>query len=347
MESDIVKVLEKYDIDTIGIKNLSYKEKKGVWLIETPTQAYVLKKHSNSLKTIKFMIAAVEHLQQRGVLIPQIKRTKNDESIAYIENTCYVLSQAVTGKKPSFKSNDDLVRMVQELAKFHKASTGFQPPSDSKPKLHLGRWKNKYEKQIVKVKEYYEIEKSNTHHNEFGKIILDEFPYFYNRMITAIREHNESDYSRWVKEVGNVGCLCHQDFSAKNLIVDDSDVIYVIDTDSIAMDIPTRDIRKLLNKTMKKRGGWDIDIVKKILNGYQMINPLEEWQWKVLKPTLIYPHLFIGMMSKYYEGRDKKWTEEDYLNRLDKVIRTEKSLDPITGNFQEVIPKQSSKESLV
>lgn len=335
---DIMNVLKEYDIDVIGVKILSFKGKKGVWLISTTNNYLILKKHSNSYKTIKFMIAAVEYLQNRGTFIPRIMKTIKGEKIAFINNSCYVLSEAIIGKNPDFKSSEGIKRIIHELANFHSSSIGFNPPNNCKPKKHLGIWKEKYEYQIKKLKVYYDVEKSNTNHTEFSNLILKDFPYFYDRMNLALKEYDKSQYNRWVKEVENTGSLCHQDFTAKNLIQTASGKIYVIDTDGICIDIPIRDIRKILNKIMKNQGEWNIEIVKDIFKWYHMKNPLEIWQWNVLKPTLVYPHLFAGIMSKYYEKRDKKWTEDIYLDRLEKMIKIEKSIEPIIENFHDIIP---------
>jgi CotS family spore coat protein len=335
---DIMDILKEYDIDVINIKNITYKGKKGVWFISTPDNYLILKKHSNSYKTIKFMVAAVEYLQNRGVYIPQIKPTRNGEKCVIFNDTCYVLSEAIIGKRPDFKNTEGIKRIIQELANFHAASIGFRSPDNCKPKMHLGLWKKKYGKQMNKLKHYYNIEKSNNNHTEFGKLILNEFPYFYNRMKISMSEHDKSHYMKWINEVKNIGCLCHQDFTAKNLIQTDSEDIYVIDTDGICIDIPTRDIRKILYKTIKNQGKLNIEIVRNIFKWYQMKNPLEFWQWKVLKPTLIYPHLFAGIMSKYYEKRDKTWAEEDYLARLEKMMEIQKSIEIIIENFDNVIP---------
>lgn len=335
---DIENVLKEYDIDVIDFKILSFKGKKGVWWIYTPSNNLVLKKHSNSYETIKFMVSAVEYLQHRGIYIPKIIETKKGEKFAYINNTCYVLSEAIIGKKPDSKSNEGIKRIVDELSNFHLASVGFKAPNGSKSKMHLGSWQERYRKQMNKLKGYYDIEKSNSNHTEVGKIILNEFQYFYKKMGTALNEYDKSDYRQWVKAIENIGCLCHQDFTAKNLILTNYNDIYVIDTDSIAIDLPISDIRKILNKIMKNHGEWDIEMVRNILKWYHKKNPLEVYQWEVLKSTLIYPHLFAGIMSKYYEGRDTKRTEDDYLSKIEKIIKIEKSKELIIENFCSVIP---------
>jgi len=71
---------------------------------------------------------------------------------------------------------------------------------------------------------------------------------------------------------------------------------------------------------------------------YNAQNPLEHWKWQVLKEALIFPHPFVGIMSKYYEQREVNWPETRYIERLKGMIKTKKSIEPILQNFEIIIP---------
>lgn len=342
MENSIIKdlkaVLKEYDINVRSIRTESYKGKKGVWWIDTNKGYKILKKQAYNNKTLEFIIGAMEHLMSNGVNMPKIIKTKKGNKYVLLEKTPYILSEAIDGKGLDYSTSENIKRIVEELANFHKASIGFIPPKDCKVRTHLGRWPEKYQKEVDKLKGYYDTECNNKNHSEFGKKILQEFPHFYKRMVDALNGFNGEDYCNWVEEVEKAGGLCHQDFTAGNLLFTDKNEIYVLDPDSITIDIPLRDIRKILNKIMKRKKKWDLELVKDILNWYQMKNPLKEYQWQVLKPTLIYPHLFVGIMSKYYEKREKTWTEKKYLSRLKEMIKMDKSQEIIIGNFDQILP---------
>ncbi|SNS30190.1 spore coat-associated protein S [Anaerovirgula multivorans] len=335
---EIKEALQQYDITVVGIKNESYKDKKGVWWIQTPAGYKILKKQSQSSDTLNFILDAVEHLKQKGIYIPDVIKTKEGKRFAIIHNTCYVLSEAISGKTLNYSNNNNIRLIVQELAKFHKASEDFFPSPNTKVRKHLGEWITKYRGEMHKLEGYYKTESLNQQPTEFGKIILKEFESFYKQMEDAVNKLEKSNYHQWSKEAGDKGCLCHQDFAAGNLIYTESKKLFVLDIDSVTLDIPIRDIRKILNKIMKKKGGWDAETFKYIMTCYHEINPLTPCQWQVLKSTLLYPHLFAGIMSKYYEGRDKSWTQLKYLKRLEEMLKVEKSLIPVLENFEKLIP---------
>jgi spore coat-associated protein S len=73
---------------------------------------------------------------------------------------------------------------------------------------------------------------------------------------------SSDDYKNWVEKGRQQGVLCHQDFAAGNLLIDPSGKLYVLDTDGITIDIPARDLRKILCKVMKKNGKWDFELTK-------------------------------------------------------------------------------------
>lgn len=337
-EENINLILSQYDIAVTNIRNECNKGKKAVWWIKTKTGDKILKKHSCSAKTLEFILAAVEHLGNNKVKLPKIIKTKQNTKYIKGIDCCYVLSDAIAGVTPNEDKPQELRIIVEQLANFHFGSRNFVPPDDCKIRTHLGLQKEEFENQMNKSKGFYDIELSKSTHSEFGSIIINAFPYFYKRMQLAIAENEKSGYEKWVESDKNLNCLCHQDFTAGNLILTKSKEIFVLDIDSIAIDLPIRDIRKFLNKVMKRHGTWDLALTKQMLQWYNNINPLEPWKWQVLKPTITFPHLFVGIMSKYYEGREASWTEARYVQRLNAMIKVEKSIDPILQNFERIIP---------
>lgn len=337
-EENINSILAQYDITVTNIRNECNKGKKAVWWIKTLHGDKILKKHSCSAKTLEFILAAVEHLGNNKVNLPKIIKTKQNTPYIKGVNCCYVLSEAIPGVTPNEDKPQELKIVVEQLANFHSASKNFVPPIDCKIRSHLGLQSEEFQSQTNKLKGFYDIELSKPNHSEFGTTIINAFPYFYKRMQLAIDENEKSDYDKWVESDKNLNSLCHQDFTAGNLILTKSKQIFVLDIDSIAIDLPIRDIRKFLNKVMKRNGTWDQALTKQMLQWYNNINPLEHWKWQVLKPTITFPHLFVGIMSKYYEGREASWNEDRFVQRLNAMIKVEKSIDSILQNFEKIIP---------
>lgn len=331
-------VLSNYPIKVLEIKNESYKDKKGVWWVKTNKGMFILKKISNSEDTLRFILDAVNHLIKKGIHLPEVIKTVDGKDYIRYEGICFVLSQAIEGRNPNYNNIEEMNLITQTLASFHKASVGFFPSPESKPKYHLGLWLEDYMEQLEDINSFYNNELIQKENNTIGKVIINEFPYFYDRALTAIEGLKGSEYSDWVKKSEKAGGLCHQDFAAGNLLLTSTECIYVLDTDSITVDIPARDIRKLLNKVMKKQGKWDIALTKRVFSQYQVTNPLIHSEWMVVKLDLMFPHLFLGAVNKYYYKRDKEWSDDKYLQRICEMSKFEKTIRPILDSFNDIIP---------
>lgn len=330
-------VLDKYNIDVIKIRNESYKEKKGVWWVHTSDGFKILKKVSNSEDTIKYILSAVRHLCNNGIKIPAINITKDGSDYVKVNGCCYVLSDAAKGKNPSYKTDNEFKIVVTELARFHKASQNFHSPADTKPKVHLGKWIEEYQRRLEDMKNFYKRDLNKNESGEIGEIIIKEFPFFYNRAKEALSGLKGKEYKAWVEKVQKTGGLCHQDFAAGNLLLSSTGEVFILDTDSITIDIPARDIRKLLNKIMRKNGKWDKELLKVFIDTYQLTNPLSHSEWKVVKLDLIFPHLFLGAMNKFYYQRDKEWSYDKYLKKIKEMCDFEKTLSPVLNSFDSLI----------
>ncbi|MDF2840633.1 MAG: spore coat protein CotS family [Clostridia bacterium] len=331
-QEPINEVLANYDFKVLGVTNENYKEKKGVWWVKTPVGDKILKKVSCSEQTLKFLLSAVDHLTKNGILLPKVNKTKTGADYVMLNNICFTLTDAIKGSTPSYDSPKELSAIVKELAKFHKASAGFKVLDDTKPKEHLGTWIESYTSVLEAMNEFYKNEVQTGGNTPIGKLIVSEFPYFLERGRKVISELQGPEYKNWVDKIRDIGCLCHQDFAAGNLILTSAG-LYVIDTDSITFELPARDIRKLFNKIMKKSGKANTELAKNIVAYYQSVNPLSADEWKVVKCDLMFPHLFFGAMSKYYNQREDSWTTEKYMRRIKEMAEVEKSMASMYDNF--------------
>lgn len=331
------EVLEKYPYTIRGLRTESYKQKKGVWWVETTNGMKILKKHPNSESTLQFLLSAIVYLQSKGIHIPRLNETIDGSLYVKIGDTCFILIDAVEGVNPDYKKLEELNALVRELGRFHLASVGFVPPDESKARQHLGNWRQDFSADAGRMKDFYYEEKNKASHNEFGKIILEVFPSFLQRMEAAIAGLDGPEYNAWVNKIATYGGLCHQDFAAGNILLNSAGKVYILDTDSLTIDLPARDIRKLLNKVMKKNGKWDTVLLGNVLRAYQQANPLTADEWAVLKLDLTFPHLFAGIMDKYYRQREKDWTESKYVSRLKEMIGVEQSLEEVLKNYDSIV----------
>lgn len=331
-QQSINEVLNKYDYDINNVDCINNKGKKAVWWIKTANMDMVLKKVSCSEATLKFILAGTNYLIKKGCKLPAIIRNENMDEYTRYEDNLYVMSEGIIGNKLNDSNLKERQLIVSEMGKFHNSSIGFIAPKDSKQKNHLGTWINEYNSYVENLNIIYQQKKNKLNLNLVDKTIVKEFPYFYKRAKKSIEGLMGKEYKAWVIKVSKTGGLCHQDFSSANLLKTDKG-IYVIDTDSLTIDLSARDIRKLLNKTMKKTQKWNPEAVNDFITWYNTSNKLTNDEWKVVMYDLMFPHLFLGAVHKYFFLRDDTWKDEDYLNRINEMIAFEKTINPILSNY--------------
>lgn len=312
-------ILANYDFNVLGIREETHKGKKAVWWVNTDGGLLVLKKLPMGEERFRFLLAALEHLRCGGVRLAPLVKTKNGTPYVLAEGHCYILSIAVEGRPPNY-SLREIPMIVQGLARFHRASEGFKPPEDAKVRLHLGTWAEGYEREIRRVLLYLERGDGSA----FSDRVLENLSVCIGMASEALRRLLEGgEYQAWVDRVRETPVLCHQDFAAGNLLITRDGDLCVLDTDSLTIDLPARDIRKILNKVMKKRGGWDAALASKMLGDYDEVSPLSHADRVVVGCDLLFPHLLFGITNKYFQGREKEWSMSKFNDKLDMAIRLE------------------------
>lgn len=327
-------ILNKYGLNLKKVTLETSKEKKAVWWIDSDSGKYVLKKLPVSKDRYLFLISAVEHLRERGVNIPEICRTLDGSLFVEDDGELYILMKAIIGKPPSYNEPRELAKIMEGMATFHRASKNFNPPPGANVRQHLGNWEEKYASSVSDLENFREVAANST--NDFERFYLNHCDYFIEEAKTCLQHLKNPSYLKWLDKVRQETNLCHQDFAAGNMGLVNGK-LYIYDLDSITIDLPARDLRKILNKVMKKRGQWDIDLTKKMLGYYQKLNPLSMDEYSVVFTDVRFPHLFYGIASKYFTNREQEWPSSKYLRRLREMTTVEKSKEKIIKHQQEII----------
>lgn len=332
---DVAKrVMANYPLPIKKIIQLSNKGKKGVWLIETDHGKVILKKIPAKKEYLSFMIHAIDFLKVRGVRTPGVRKTETGADHVLFNGEYYVVFDAINGKKPKYKNEKELVKILQGMAQFHKASCDIQIPPDVALSSDLEDWKTEYPAKLQKLADWKAERSSSIEMNDFDRQFLRYIDLFSRQGTEALSILDQSCYQQWIEHTRLHKTLCHQDFAAGNLILDDAGKLHVYDMDSLTIDLPVRDMRRISNKVMRKQKKWDIELLIKMLMAYQEINPLTIEQYNVFLADISFPHLFYGQVSKYYGNSEKEWTEKKHLRRFKEVIETELSKIGVLEAFQ-------------
>lgn len=328
-------VLDNYSINVKNITVETLKPKKGVWWVDTDNGKYILKKVAVTKDKLLFLLSAITHLRANGVNIPSVHIAKDGNYFVEDGEKIYILMEAIIGKPPSYTIPCELAHIMQGMATFHQASKNFIPPPEAKMRNHLGTWEKNYAQQVADLEKYKELALHDAE-KSFEQFYLQDCDFFIAEGKACLQALKEPAYTNWVSKVRQEVNLCHQDFASGNLGLV-TGTLYVYDMDSITFDLPARDLRKIVNKVMKKRGQWDIDLTTQMFSSYQQINPLSGDELKVVFIDIRFPHLFHGIASKYFENREQEWPSQKYLGRLEEMIKVEKAKGVILEKQGDII----------
>lgn len=338
MKEPLKEVLAKYPLKVKRITTITYKEKKGVWQVDTNQGKLILKKFPGTKERLTFILAAIEHLRAKGVLIPELVATRSGDDFADINGTPFVLNQYVAGGTPSYDSAEDLKEIMQTMGKFHKASRGFKSPHQSRERQHLGKWADTYQKHLQGLQDFKKMAAKDG--SACSRLFLKHVDSFLEQGQKAMKIIQGPFYTDWVDKVDKQKNLCHQDFAGGNLIKTKKGIV-VLDMDSLTYDLPARDLRKIFNKVMKKKG-WSESIATRMLSAYHSLNPLSQEEYEVLHADLLFPNLFYGISSKYFQKREKEWSSSKFVEKFNMVLASEKSKQQVLSNWNRIVKNASA-----
>ncbi|WP_066634972.1 CotS family spore coat protein [Desulfolucanica intricata] len=328
MENIEEKILKEiFSLQVNKIQLIADKGKKKVWKVVSPNGIKVLKKIPVSESRARFIVSVIRHLVRQGVKIPQIITTYGGMDY-YLspKKEIYLLMEWIEGTKPDF--NMHLEYVVKAMANFHKGLYDF----DIKSFVHVpdrrGTWINSYKKRQKKL---LNIKLCTLENNEVAQLFLANLDYFLKKAYKAQRLLEQSYYSSWV--LNKKICICHQDFIPQNLKIGDHSELYVFDLDTLVIDVPALDLRKLINNVCKSIGNWDSTLVKSIVRYYNSINPLTSREWEVVFIDLMYPHLFYSLINNYCSKPVPGCLKNLNYLRLKKAINFEQSKDEFLEEY--------------
>lgn len=331
----IQNVLDLYPFNVQNVSLISMKSGRTTWLVDTDEGQKVLKNTQIKPQKMLFIAEAHEHLQNNGLPIANIHRTKNGAITVGADQSAFVLYDKVDGKEVIYYNENQLMETMKFMAQFHQLSKGYIPNTESKKRGRLGKWHKLYRWKLQELEGNKKIAQGLST-DPFSIMFLEHVDNMLQKGREALQELDEAPYQNWTKEWIEASGFGQQDFTMARLI-DTEDGLFMKELHSITYDLPTRDIRILINKVMKKMSIWDSDLALKMIQSYDSIHPLTEEHYKVLWTDLKFPHLFCSIIHKYYLGQKASWSDEKYIWALQNIISLENSKNEFLKQFPEMV----------
>lgn len=314
-------ILEAFGLTDGRARLVTDNPKKPVWRVEHSGRAWFLKQMPYAAPRVEFIIAAARHLRRNGMPTPEPQAAADGRPYATSGDQVFVLFPEVHGEEVEM---GDARAVARALARFHRASEGFQPPPTAERQSALGDWPRLMRKKLDHLDAFERIARTRPH-GAFEAAFLSALPRMRAAAERCLADLGGEAYQRSTEAAARLGVLTHQDFAPSNLLQAADGTLWVIDLDSIQHDVPARDLRKLLHKLLKKAWRFDAAAATRVVDAYKEERALSDDDVAVLWIDVRFPHLFTGIADKYFNDRGEHWTTEKFVARLSSIIAFEDS----------------------
>lgn len=311
--SMIKNVMKKYNI------KVNYIEKiRSVYKIKTENKFLCLKKMKHGkMKPVNGNILVQELKKNKFNNIPMYIKTNNNKFFVKYKGFIFYLIEWIDGQECSMKNLDEAVNCAKLLAEFHLASSKVD-----KGKLYIKdesrNWNKLFIKYLNDIKKYKKIIDKKYILSEFDILYKENINYFYNRGIFALKLLNESAYNKLIENVDKT--ICHDSYYYQNIIKKDNDY-YIVDLDSIIVNLKIYDLGKMINRLMySSYYRWDFSKAKILIEAYNSVNKLSYEELEIMLAYIIFPRKFWKVGKKRYV-KNKNWREDKYIHKLKKIIK--------------------------
>jgi len=344
MDQDIYKdyvkdaslVIKQYPIDVVLIKKHFYRTDKAVWFIKSNNKNYALKRYLVNKDQWQIMISAYNYLSKEVSNVAPLINTITDQPWA-IHNDCYyILTNWVKERKPNYKTPDDLIKLTRGIAQLHQAAQNYKIPNIAQIDKHLGSWPLLTRRKQGLLLEYkYEAEADSN--DIINKLYLKHYQKFFELYEEVAEVFESKLYKQWVMKIKKKPCLCVNGFSPHNFSLGEGDTVWLLHLDNICLDLPTRDLRKLIFKTMYIKKTWCSETLALIIRNYLEIFPLSKEELKILLAELKAPHLFFNVSTNYFLKQKPQWSKEKFKTMLIDAIKFEQNKLDVLSHFWQII----------
>ncbi|WP_187119272.1 CotS family spore coat protein [Clostridium polynesiense] len=311
------KVLKNYNLNILEVyrKRSAYKvvAKEGLYCLKRMKHGehkvkngYILTKELNRLgfyNTAEYMLTANKKL--------------------YVKEAKYIfyLTTWIDGIESNLYESKEISECIKLLAKFHLAVQNINI-GNLLLEDNSNKWIRHYENKLNDLKLYEKIIKEKLMLSQFDNLyeqdILDE--YNYGRF--SLDLISSCDYNIINSSMKGI---CHDSFYYQNIITM-NDEYYIIDLDSIVMDIQIVDLAKLIRRLMYSHNyKWDFNKAKVIIETYNSVKKISPPELKLMLAVIAFPHRFWKIGKKRYI-KPNQWSEIRFYKKLKKYINIKRAM---------------------
>ena len=313
-------MMREFEIERqFNINIETIKANKGVYYLKTNKGERCLKKINYGPQKLLFVYGAKEHLIKNGFnTVDRYFLNIDEEPYAVVNEDLYTLSEWLGGRECDFHNIDEVRLAAKALAKMHEASKGYEPPENSKLKSDLGRWTQLMAKRIKSLDKMRDMLRKKSNKSDFDVMYLKSMDFYKEMGQKALKNLEGSSYYELCAIAERDKSFCHHDFTYHNIVLNETNDVYVIDFDFCKREVRTFDISNFMIKVLK-RVDWDMNYARAIIESYNSVSKLSNEEYKVLYAYLQFPQRYWRLANRYYYN-EVNWGQNTFYNKLQGIV---------------------------
>ena len=334
------KILCKYDLNEeffseLGIKVYDMIPLRKVFILFTDKGKKVLKIVNSKIERVEFIDKILEYIQLQYPQVLNYCRNSKGQIITEWREHDYVLLDMIEGREVTFTNPIEVSLCAQAIANMHNSSKGIESilsKEEIDSNLDKGL-ESEFEKDLDLMKDLKSMVNDFKFKNNFDRLFLENVDKEIDDINKSILLLKSSKYDVIYKNPDKK-VLCHNDLAHHNFILDEK-TVNIIDFDYCNINTRIIDIYNFTNKVLKTMM-YDGEIIKNIVEGYNLVEPLDKDELDILYLLINYPKDFISISKNYYL-KQKQWEEEVFESRLKEKISMDYFRGELIKNYYQLI----------
>ena len=308
-------VIERYDL-----KVSNFAKVRSAYKVETDKGTMCIKKIKHGKHKVDNGDLLVKRLRDNNFRnTAKYIYTKDGHSYVNISKYFFYVTEWIKGHECDLSDISEVENCSRLLAEFHLATNKIDT-SKLAIKNNLKNWPKLFGSILNDLEKYKRIIHRKKLKSEFDIMYLSYIDSYYSRGLYLLNMLNKSDYHKLSIEASKNKTICHDSFYYQNIIKME-DKYYIIDLDSIMIDLQINDLGKFIRRLMhKSEYQWDFEKALLIIKAYASINKLTKSEYEAMIALILFPHKFWKLGKKRYT-KNKGWNESKYIDKLTKITK--------------------------
>ncbi len=246
--------------------------------------------------------------------VNHIYPTKKNIPYSQVGDNYYLMQSYIMGEETDFKAYEDLRGIVDTLAQFHKHAINIYSSNREVKDVKIRNiydYYNKRKLENIKLKKNIAGLRQKS---AFEFMFIDGCNIYNELENMALSSISNELVDNVIKDVRDRKCIAHKDITYHTISRIGCDDYIISSMDKCNYDIQILDLAQILSKIMQKNE-WNSDMLYKLVEEYNKINPLSDNELAILKFSMIYPEKFNSICFKYMSSKrrwnysmfEKKW----------------------------------------